>query len=361
MIAIDTIGAGGGSLAWIDRGGFLHVGPQSAGAVPGPACYGLDGERPTVTDAHVVLGHIDAARPIGDRAAGLDVEAARAAIAREIAGPLGLTVEQAAAAIVEVTNSKLAGSLRLVSVERGHDPRDFTFLPFGGGGPLHAAALMRDVGIGRALVPYHPGLLSALGCAVADVRHDFVRTVDVRVRDLDPERLTAVLAEHDARGNEMLREEGVPLHSVSVIHEADMSYEGQSHFVGVALRGATPAEVQAAFDEAYRREFRRTLQGIPARLVTVRSAIIGIRQEAALEPMLPAPGGDDAGAARRPARRAFFDGQFVETSVYDRTGLPVGARLAGPAVIEQPDATIIVEPGMAAEVDGGRNLRLTFI
>ncbi|MGE5145297.1 MAG: hydantoinase/oxoprolinase family protein, partial [Candidatus Eiseniibacteriota bacterium] len=177
MIEITTIGAGGGSIAWVDRGGLLQVGPESAGADPGPVCYGLGNDRPTVTDANVVLGRINAERPIGGKLARLDVEAARQAIARAVGAPLGLADIDAAEAIIRVANARMAGAIRLVSVERGHNPKNFSAMPFGGGGALHAGALIKEVGLARALVPRFPGVTSALGCVIADMRHDFVQTI----------------------------------------------------------------------------------------------------------------------------------------------------------------------------------------
>ena len=177
MIEITTIGAGGGSIAHVDRSGFLAVGPESAGSRPGPVCYAQGNTRPTLTDANVVLGRINAARPIGGKLARLDVEAAREAIAQHVGLPLGLGVEAAAEAIVRVANAKMAGAIRLVSVERGHDPAKFTAVPFGGGGALHVGALLADVGLKSALVPRYPGITSALGCIIADVRQDQVSTL----------------------------------------------------------------------------------------------------------------------------------------------------------------------------------------
>ena len=189
MIEITTIGAGGGSIAAIDAGGLLKVGPESAGSNPGPVCYGLGNERPTLTDANLILGRINADNPIGGKLARLDVEAARAAIARTVGEPLGLSPEAAAEAILRVANSKMAGAIRLVSIERGHDPARFHAMPFGGGGALHVGALIADCGLKGALVPRYPGVTSALGCVVADMRHDRVRTVNRLLSGLDAQGL----------------------------------------------------------------------------------------------------------------------------------------------------------------------------
>ena len=185
MIEITTIGAGGGSIASVDRGGLLQVGPESAGSVPGPACYGAGNTRPTLTDAQVVLGRINAQRPLGGELKSLDVEAARSAIATHVGEPLKLGVDDAAAAIVRVAEARMAGAIRLVSIERGHDPARFVAMPFGGGGALHAGALIREIGLKSALVPRFPGITSALGCVLADLRHDTVQTLNVMLEGLD--------------------------------------------------------------------------------------------------------------------------------------------------------------------------------
>jgi len=191
MIEITTIGAGGGSIAWVDRGGLLQVGPESAGSVPGPVCYGQGNERPTLTDAHVVLGRINAARPIGGKLAALDVEAAKRAIDKHVAKPLNIDVMAAAEAIVRVADARMAGAIRLVSIERGHDPGKFVAMPFGGGGALHVSALVKEIGLKGALVPRFPGVTSALGCVIADLRHDQVQTVNLMVDGLNIAALDA--------------------------------------------------------------------------------------------------------------------------------------------------------------------------
>ena len=225
MIEISTIGAGGGSIAAVDRGGFLRVGPDSAGSDPGPACYGKGGARPTVTDANLVLGRIDPARPIGSGLGALDLEAARAAVAAEIAGPLGLGVVEAAEAVVKVAISNMAGAIRLVSIERGHDPKAFAAMPFGGGGgALHVGALIRDVGLASALVPRFPGVTSALGCVIADMRYDFVHTVNRPLEALDVAALDREMAATAAEGLAQLRRSGAALERMEVRFELDMSY-----------------------------------------------------------------------------------------------------------------------------------------
>lgn len=363
MIEIRTIGAGGGSIARVDGAGLLQVGPDSAGAAPGPACYGAGGDRATVTDAHLLLGRIDAARPIGGGRARLDVDAAAGAIMRDVGVPLGLDATAAAAAILRVANARMAGALRLVSIERGHDPKRFALMPFGGGGGLHADALLRDVGLGRALIPRFPGVTSALGCVIADMRHDRVRTLNVALDALDPAALRGEMDAATKALSALLDRAGVGFTGRTVTHELDMSYAGQTHTVGVPLplvadgSGTLAApDILAAFEAAYRGAYGRVLPGSPVRVLNLRSAVAGLRPKIDLAALAPGP---DASLerARHGTRRVWFDG-WRETALFDRLTLPVGAAIDGPAVLDQPDATIVVEPGSRARVDRFGNVIL---
>ncbi len=354
MIEILTIGAGGGSIAWIDSGGYLQIGPQSAGADPGPICYGKGGQQPTVTDANVVLGRINPRRSIsGDR---LDVEAAGRAIEAQIGQVLGLGRYEAAEAIIKVANLKMANSIRLISIERGHDPREFALVPFGGAGPLHAGALMREVGIGSTVVPYFPGITSAIGCLMADARHDFTRTLNKRLSDLDMSEVKAILDGYVAEGHALLEKEGIRVVQIDALFEADMSYEGQVH----AIRTPLPADlslerIKEQFEAAYKREYGRALDNIPVRLVTLRAAVIGLRPRLDLRHFVTVvtTGLEEA---RHEIRPVYFEGRFYDTPIYDRTRLPLGASFNGPAIIEQADSTTVVEPDMQVRVDEFGNI-----
>ena len=358
MIEITTIGAGGGSIAAVDRGGYLTVGPESAGADPGPACYGRGNDRPTVTDANLVLGRINPDRPIGGDLDRLDVEAAAAAIGRHVAAPLGLDAAPAAEAIVKVANSNMAGAIRLVSIERGYDPKIFAAMPFGGGGALHAGALIREVGLASALIPRFPGVTSALGCVIADMRHDFVHTINTPVDDLDVAALDFEMAETAERGLALLRRSGADLERLDIAFELDMSYIGQTHTVPVPLPArlagaATDVStdmIRTAFDTAYRKTYGRLLEGIGVRLLSLRTAVIGIRPKFDLAILGPAP---DATleAALTGSRRVWWEAGWHETAVYDRIALPVDATIPGPAILEQDDATIFIDPGLTAAID----------
>ncbi|MFN8701527.1 MAG: hydantoinase/oxoprolinase family protein [Rhodospirillales bacterium] len=356
MIEITTIGAGGGSIAWVDRGGLLQIGPESAGSDPGPAAYGLGATRPTVTDANVVMGRINAARPIGGKLTSLDIDAAKRAIDQHVAVPLGLSTLAAAEAIARVANSRMAGALRLVSIERGHDPQRFALMPFGGAGALHAGALMKETGLGATLVPRFPGVTSALGCVIADMRHDFVRTVNRPLGALDTQALGKAIADYATEGERLVRAAGVELEAIACEMELDMSYVGQTHTLAVPLDDAKPdaAAIRAAFEKAYKAAFGRLLEGIEMRVLTLRVAVVGRRPKIDLSRL--APQGGSVAAAKTGTRPVWFDGAWAETAIYDRLALPVDARIEGPAILEQPDATTVIEPDLAATVDRFGNL-----
>ncbi len=358
MIEITTIGAGGGSIAHVDAGGLLQVGPESAGSRPGPVCYGQGNTRPTLTDANVVLGRINAERPIGGKLARLDVEAARAVIEEHVAKPLGLDVMVAAEAIVRIANAKMAGAIRLVSIERGHDPGKFAAVPFGGGGALHAGSLIKDVGLKAALVPRYPGVTSALGCVIADIRHDQVQTINLGLEGLDAAALDRRMVAEAAQAREVVEAAGLAVEGIDILFELDMHYVGQTHTVSVPLpltvaertTEVSEAKIRAAFEQAYRASFSRLLPGVPARIVNLRTAAIGRRPHFDL--LALAPGVDaDLGKARLGTRKVWFDGAWHEAAIYARLGLPVGAVITGPAILEQPDATTVVDPDLVARVD----------
>ena len=353
MIEITTIGAGGGSIAHVDRGGVLQVGPESAGSIPGPACYGQGTTRPTVTDANVVLGRINADSPIGGVLERLDVAAAERAVDEHIGRPLGLATHAAAEAILKVATAAMSGALRLVSIERGHDPAGFVAMPFGGAGALHSCAFLTDLGLGGVLVPRYPGVTSALGCLVADLRHDVVRTINATVTDLDAEAMTSHLERDDRVARELVEESGVRVLSVDVLHELDMSYVGQTHTVTVPFDpagGIDTAAIVAAFEATYRETYGRVLEGIAIRLLSIRTAAIGRRPPFDPASLAPPPGGTIE-AAHTGRRSVWFEGEAHDTTIYQRLDLPVGTTIDGPAILEQPDATTVVEPGFRATVD----------
>jgi N-methylhydantoinase A len=363
MIEITTIGAGGGSIAHVDAGGLLGVGPESAGSRPGPVAYAQGNSRPTLTDANIVLGRINAERPIGGALERLDVEAARAALLAHVGTPLGLGPEQAAEAVIRVANAKMAGAIRLVSIERGHDPQRFTAVPFGGGGALHVGALIREVGLKSALVPRYPGVTSALGCIIADIRHDQVMTVNLMLDSLDAAALDARMVEAGRQAHAVVAASGLAVTRIDVTYELDMHYLGQTHTVAVPLpctlgdggTGVSREMIRTAFAEAYARAFSRLLDGIPARIVNLRTAAIGRRPAFDMSALAP-DASASLEAARRGRRQVWFDGGWHDAAIWDRLALPVGAIVEGPAVLEQADATTVIDPGLVARVDGFGNL-----
>ncbi|MBO34186.1 MAG: hydantoin utilization protein A [Rhodospirillaceae bacterium] len=363
MIEITTIGAGGGSIAWIDRGGLLQIGPESAGSDPGPVCYGLGNDHPTVTDANLVMGRINADRPIGGKLDRLDVDAAKAAIINHVAGPLGIDVMEAAEAVIRVANAKMAGAIRLVSVERGHDPEKFVAMPFGGGGSLHTGALIKEVGLSKALVPRFPGVTSALGCVIADMRFDRVHTLNVMLDDLDLEMLSRELTETAKDGEKRLQEANVSFNGIEHVFELDMLYIGQTHTVAVRLPVAVVDDkadinreiIQASFEDAYRKSFGRLLDGIAMRVLNLRVTVVGRRPKFDLTILRPS-GDTSVENARIDSRQLWVEGKWWEADIYSRLDLPEGASVPGPALLEQPDTTIFIDPDLAGEVDHFGNL-----
>jgi N-methylhydantoinase A len=353
MIDVHTIGAGGGSIASIDRGGILQVGPRSAGAVPGPVCYRRGGTEPTVTDANLVLGRIDLDSPIGGRGKiEIDIEAARESLA-DLGKRLGLGMEQAAEAVLAVVNQRMAGRIRLISIEQGLDPRDFAMVAFGGAGPMHGAALIREVGIRTELVPPYPGVLCAMGCAIADIRYDLTQTLEQRLERVDIAELQAILRRQRAEGEVQVRRSEAPYDSLRVVHFADMAYLGQIHALRVPIEaGWNAEELGRAFVQTYGAEFGNTLGDIPVVMVNVRTTVFGVRARHAREKIAnPRPA-----SAKPLKRRPVYFGGWTDAAVYLRGALSPGMAFEGPAIVEQDDATTVIEPGMAARVDGGGNL-----
>ncbi len=350
MVDVHSIGAGGGSIATIGEDGLLRVGPKSAGAHPGPICYGRGGTEPTITDANLVLGRLnpDALLGVKGRA---DLEHIKRLLLETIGRPLGLDATQAAAAVVRVANDRMSGAMRMVSLARGHDPRDFVLFAFGGAGPLHAAAIARELGIPKLLVPARPGITNALGCVVADLRHDFVNTVNKPVQDIDIEHVHSVIQKQISAGKGLLQREGMATEGLRLLHSADMQFEGQSHMLKVALPGAEVSRdgLQQLFEKAYWERFAVELPEIRAMLVNVHTAVIGLRPRLDLKVL-----SDRAAPHAARSRKTWFEGGWRETPIYRRESLP--EELTGPAIIEQLDCTTVLEPGNKLSIDKLGNL-----
>ncbi len=358
MVDIHTIGAGGGSIARVDAGGILRVGPESAGAMPGPVCYGRGGSRPTVTDANVILGRVDPAVFSGIESSAA-IEAVETALTEKVGRPLGLDSVEAASAILAVAGNQLASAIRLVSIEKGNDPRDFALFPFGGAGALHAVALARELGVPHVLVPRFPGITSALGCMLADLRHDFSHTIWRSLTEVDPSHAEAVFAEQESRGRAMIAEEGVPIADIKVIFEADLLYRGQSHVfrIPVLSPGFTHDSVVKTLQEHYRARFEIELHEMTPVLASLRTTVVGCRKQIDL-----ALFGANASAERHPdpidKRAVYFESSFVETAIYDREMIGAGAVIEGPAIVQQADSTIVLDPGAVATSDRLGNLTI---
>lgn len=353
MIDVHTIGAGGGSIAYLDRGGILQVGPRSAGAVPGPVCFGRGGTEPTVTDVNAVLARINADNPIGlKHLARLDIAGARAVIGK-LGETIGLGVEETAEAILAIVNQRMAGRTRLLSVEQGHDPRDFVLVAFGGAGPLHGAAIMREVGVRTLLIPPHPGVLCAMGCAIADLRYDMSQTIERRVEDLTSEDVWSVFADQVADGQTQARESETALESLVVERAAQMSYAGQIHTLRVPLEaGWNLGQMVDAFHEVYRAEYGNTLGDLPVTICSLKTAVRGRRVTQAV----PKPASVSIAVAVASVTRPVYFGRWVETPIFDRAALRPGDVFDGPAILEQSDTTSVIEPGMRARVDAFGNV-----
>lgn len=352
-IEVLTIGAGGGSLAWIDAGGSLHNGPQSAGADPGPACYGRGNEAPTNTDAHVVLGRLG--RGLAGSNVRLDSVLAEAAVRRGVAAPLGMELHEAAEAILKVADANMADAVRLISISRGHDPRDFALVTFGGAGPLHGAALARELAIPTVIVPPNPGVTSALGCLLVDVQHDLAASYIRPAAAADPSAIEAEFAALEREAWERMHHEGVSDQDVVMERGIDMMYRGQwrSLTVPVGTPVGPVADLVAAFHAQHEHEYNFRRDDAPVDFYRLNLRAVGIVPKAAFR--------EHAGNGRLPApferRAVWFEGETpVETPVYRRDELTAGARFAGPAIIEQLDSTTVMPPGVAIEVDRFLNI-----
>ena len=357
MVDVHTIGAGGGSIASVDASGMLKVGPESAGATPGPICYGRGGTRPTITDANLVLGRLDPDRLLAVEHA-VSMATIREAMLLHVGTPLGLDAEAAAAAILRVANDRMAGAIRMVSLSRGHDPRDFALFAFGGAGPLHAAALARELAIPKLLIPARPGLTNALGCVVADLRQDFVATVNQPLETLEEGRVGAVFAQQIAKGRALLARENVAVERIVTLHRADMQFQGQSHILPVPIESAdiTIDALRAVFAAAYWKRFGVELPEIRPVLVNLHTAVIGQRRPVSLRAIAAMTPKATLDEARRTTRPVWFDGGWIETPVYVRALLPAEARFDGPAIVEQLDCTTVIEPGNEVALDAIGNL-----
>jgi N-methylhydantoinase A len=358
VIDLAEVSAGGGSVAWVDPGGALKVGPHSAGASPGPAAYGGGGVLPTVTDADIVLGWLNRSALLGGQLK-LHASQAELAIARHIADPLRLSVPEAAARIAQVVNATMAQALRIVSVERGYDPAEFSLIAFGGAGPVHAAFLAAELAIPEVIVPPAPGAFSALGLVAGEIRRDWSRTLYASLANLDPTSLAETLSLMERAAQAFLDDAEVPEPQRALIRQADLRYGRQAYELTIAMAPGPVApttieQLAAHFHQEHERTYGHANRAEPVHLVNLRLTAVGRLPEIAFA----APG--DADLVRSAVREAWFpDTGFIRTQVLWRPGLRSGSSLAGPAVIEAMDSTTIVPPGWVAAVDDRGTIRLT--
>lgn len=364
MVDVTAIGAGGGSIAWLDGAGSLRVGPRSAGSDPGPACYGRGGTQPTVTDASVVLGYIDPSRFAGGTVK-LQPDLSHAVIHNVIAAPLGMTTEQAALGIHRVLNAQMAEAIRLVSIGRGIDPRGYALLPLGGGGPMHACALADELGITTIVVPAHPGVLSAAGLLGAPVEHEVATAFPCPLETLDQTALARALDDLDTRCGALMAAEGVARPTaqmgaqtgisdgarIDIRHYADVCYIGQSYHLEVALDDRDADAIRTAFLGAHARVYGHST-GVPAKIVNLRTVH---RSSAGAVAIQATRGANPRPPAVRPIR--IITGT-VDAAIWDRDALTAETRVSGPAIIEQADTTTLVEPGWTARLADGDALIL---
>jgi len=360
MVDVRTVGAGGGSIARVDAAGLLQVGPDSAGSEPGPICYGKGGVDPTISDANMVLGRMDPGK-LNTISGAVSLATIRAAFQSRLGDALGLDATEAAAAVLRIATAKMADAVRMVSISLGEDPRDFALFAFGGAGPLHACAIARELGVPRVLVPARPGITNALGCVVADLRHDYVATVNQPLDACDMDEVHALFARQVEEGRAAIGRERVEIAEEKITFSVEMRFIGQTHLLRVPLPSASPTreELQALFEEAYFRRFQVKLPEIRAALVNVNTSVIGRRPEIDLSALIDASGRKATlDAARTGSRPVFFDA-WIDTPIYWRDHLPAEATLSGPAIVEQMDCTLVLEPGDVATQDADGNLIVT--
>jgi N-methylhydantoinase A len=360
ILDVEAIGAGGGSLAWIDQGGALNVGPESAGSQPGPACYGLGGERPTVTDANLVLGRLNPDYFLGGEMT-LYPELAEQAIAKHVGEPLGVSLEEAASGIIRVVNANMERAISVNSTEKGFDMREFALLPFGGAGPLHALELALDLDMKKVVVPPYAGTFSAVGLLVANTRYDYAATMAKGEEQLVPGELLATFQELEARGRAQLRAQNVPDKDIETVWTADLRYEGQSYEISTpvvrkeAFARADIEEIVSHFHELHYRIYAYGSVEEKVEFINLRAAAIGKVPEISLAHT--GAGGADVEVARKGTRPVHFLAQgFTDAAVYDRALLEPGHTITGPALIEEVASTTVITPGLKGTVDQYGNI-----
>jgi N-methylhydantoinase A len=361
MMDINTVSAGGGTIARVDRFGILQVGPQSAGAKPGPACYGRGGDMPTITDCNLVVGHLSQDNFLGGQMR-LDLVRARQAVESKVAGPLGIGVAEAAEGIVRIIEVKMEEAIKAISTMRGHDLRDFMLLAFGGAGPLHAGRIARDLGMAGVIVPLYPGVYSAIGLIMSDVKHDHIQSRMQPLSDLNLETVEAMFARLEASAAEELRADGFAPDQIRIERALDLRSAGQGYEISMPcnrqmlLEGGLPG-LRRQFDVQHRTMFGHMAPEEPVEVVSYRVRGLGLVPRVEMPRFKPA--GGTLADAQRAVRSVRFDGRDLDCPIYQREKLDVGLVVPGPAVLDQLDCTTVIYPGQAARVDEWKNLIVT--
>jgi N-methylhydantoinase A len=345
MIDIHSIGAGGGSIAWIDAGGILRVGPKSAGADPGPICYGKGGEEPTVTDSNLLLGYLDREYFFGGRIK-LDVEKTEKLMKERIADPLGLSVEESSYGVYRVVNSNMADAIRVVTVQRGYDPREFALVVAGGAGPLHAGMIAEELEIPLIIIPRESSVFCATGMLISDLRHDYVRTYSAGIENIHLDTINDLFSEMRASGIKTLKQEGINEKDIQINYSVDMRYVGQFNEVEVPITvesrmsSETLQEMVDRFHELHDTLYGYSMAGAPVETINLRVSALGKTTKPQFQTM--AYGGEDPSEALKSTREVFLEGERIEVRVYDGLKLTNGNLIEGPGIIEQPTTTILV-------------------
>ena len=357
MIDINTVSAGGGTLARVDRLGILEVGPQSAGAVPGPACYGRGGKEPTITDCNVVLGYIGEDNFLGGKMK-LDSAAARRAVETNVAKKLSLSAEDAAEGIVRIIDVKMQEAIKAISTMRGHDLSEFQLLAFGGAGPLHAARIAKELGMAGVIVPLYPGVYSAMGLLMSDVKHDYIRSKLSPLSKVSETDVARVFDELRAHAIHDLKAENFRHDQIGIERALDMRYAGQGYEITIACdEGQGLASLRRKFDDSHKQMFGHTAPEEPVEIVSYR--LRGFGQVPPVKLPSYRPQGLSLKAALRETRRARFGGATLDCPVYQRDRLDVGVRFDGPAIVDQLDATTVIPPEHSARVDEFKNILIS--
>jgi len=359
MVEMHTIGSGGGSIAWIDSGGALRVGPSSAGANPGPVCYGKGGTEPTVSDANAILGRINPESILGGRME-IDIHSARKVVKKKIADPLGISIEEAAEGILKVINANVVKGIRVVSVEKGHDTRDFTLLAFGGAGPLHAGDVAKELGCKNIIIPPNPGVICSVGMLMADVRHDFVQSFIANLSNVRLENINQIVSNLYDKGYRELKNEGFSQEKTRFITSLDLRYKNQAYELNVELESIyiTDKIIEKAIDQFHSNHskiygFNRMEEELE--IVNIRLIALGLidklkkemNEEYQAKQISP-----------KEYRKVFFEGRFFDTPIYEREYVCIGSNIEGPAIIEQLDSTVVIHPNQIAVVDSYNNLSI---